>query len=74
VTQRKKRKVQCKACGQTSHELSRCFYAFPEIRFKGFKPNDELIEKASKALENLTLAKEVEAIRKERKNKEAEGK
>jgi hypothetical protein len=72
VSKRKKRKVSCKACGRTNHELSRCFYAFLELRFKGFKPDDALVEKAAQALKDITLDKEVETLRK-RKGKLGSG-
>jgi hypothetical protein len=66
----KKRKTPCKACGQPRHELSHCFYAFPELRFPGFEPNKTLVEKVAKALEDTHLAEEVIAIRKERQEVE----
>jgi hypothetical protein len=66
----KKIKTSCKACGQNRHDLTRCFYAFPELRFKGFKPNKKSIAKATEALKDPELAKEVERIRKEANNEE----
>lgn len=66
----KRKKIGCKACGQNRHELSRCFYVFPELRYKGFKPHEALVAKVSKALDDLDLAEEVEAIRKERQDGE----
>jgi hypothetical protein len=60
----KKRSDKCKACGQP-HDLSRCFYAFPELRYPGFEPNDFLVAKVAQALKERRLATEVEVIRKE---------
>jgi hypothetical protein len=69
TTRGKKRKTRmesCKACGLRSHELSRCYYAFPELRYPGFEPIKNLEEKVAQALEdNEKLANEVEVIRKE---------
>jgi hypothetical protein len=65
----KKRKVLCKACGLPSHKMFRCFYAFPELQPESFVPNEALVEKVAKALENTTLANEVETIRRKRQNK-----
>ena len=70
VTKGKKRKISCKACGQPSHKLTRCFYAFPEIRPWNFEPDEELVEKVARALEDGDLTKEVDIIRKERRNKQ----
>ena len=54
---------QCKACGQRTHDLSRCFYAFPELRFDGFVPNERLERKVQRALmDNSELKEEIEAI------------
>ena len=69
----KKKKDGCKACGQTRHELSRCFYAFPEFRYKGFKPSKKMVDKVAKALEeNEELVKEIEAIRQKRQKKKSQ--
>lgn len=65
----KKRIIGCKACGKLRHKLPRCYYAFPEIRPLGFEPNEELVEKVARVLQNGDLNKEIEAIRKERGNK-----
>ena len=65
----KKRITGCKACGKIRHKLPRCYYAFPEIRPLGFEPNEELVEKVARVLQNGDLNKEIEAIRKERGNK-----
>lgn len=64
----KRKKFGCKACGQNRHELSRCFYVFPELRPNGFKPNKALVAKVSQALDDLNLAKEVETIRKDQQD------
>jgi len=61
----KKNRRACKACGQLTHRLSNCYYAFPEMRPRWFKPIDDLEAKAAEALENVELAEEVEAIRNE---------
>jgi hypothetical protein len=66
ATKGKKKKNGCKACGMPNHELSRCFYAFPESRYPDFKPIERLVAKVAKSLEeNKDLAAEVEKIRKE---------
>jgi hypothetical protein len=70
VTKGKKRKISCKACGQPSHRLIRCYYAFPELRPLDFEPDEELVEKVARALEDGGLTKEVNTIRKERRNKQ----
>ena len=55
----------CKACG-LPHDLSRCFYAFPELRYEGFKPIDDIAARVARALKRKQgLADDVEAIRKE---------
>ena len=70
---KKKKEDGCKACGQTRHKLSRCYYAFPELRYKGFKPIKKFADQVSRALEcNKDLAKEIEAIRKARQAEESE--
>jgi hypothetical protein len=69
----KKRKAPCKVCGQLSHVLPRCYYAFPELRHSGFKPVKTLVEKAAQAMEDSNLADEVEAIRREKQSKEDRG-
>ena len=61
----KRQKHHCKACGKNTHYLSRCYYAFPEIRPRGFKPIDKCVVKVAEALENAELAEEVQAIRNE---------
>jgi hypothetical protein len=64
-TKSKKQKVSCKGCGQYRHELKRCYYAFPELRYRGFKPVKEVEEKFAKALsDNKNLVDEIDAIRK----------
>jgi hypothetical protein len=68
----KKKKIPCKACGQIKHNLSRCFYAFPELRHHGFKPIESLVAKTIEALKDPDLAEEVEEIRKQREAKKAE--
>ncbi|OXV07206.1 hypothetical protein Egran_05029 [Elaphomyces granulatus] len=71
ATRGKKRKTRmesCKACGLRSHELSRCYYAFPELRYSGFEPIKNLEEKVAQALEdNEKLANEVEKVKVEDK-------
>ena len=64
----KRRRNGCWACGQPQHKLSHCFYVFPELSPKDFKPNKSLVTKASRALDDSELAERVEAIRKERQN------
>jgi hypothetical protein len=65
---KKKKNAQlCKACGQITHELPRCFYVFPELRYRGFEPIELLVEKVARALEDTRLAEEIATIKKERK-------
>jgi hypothetical protein len=62
----KKPRRSCKACGNPKHSLRQCYYAFPELRPKHYRPSKKLAEKVAKALDdNEELAEEVDIIRKE---------
>ena len=67
-----KKKTPSKSCGQARHNLSRCYYAFPELRHAGFKPVESLVAKSAETLQDLDLATEVDKIQKERAEKKAE--
>jgi hypothetical protein len=45
LPENKRQKTGCRACGLHGHELSRCFYVFPELRHKGFKPHKDRVIK-----------------------------
>jgi len=49
-----------------THGLSRCFYAFPELRYDGFIPNKKVEKNMQQILmDNSELENEIEAIRNE---------
>ena len=68
LPENKRQKTGCRACGR-SHELSRCFYVFPELRPKNFVLHQGRAKIVSRALKGFELSKEVEAIRKERQDR-----
>jgi hypothetical protein len=62
----------CQACGLRGHQLSKCFYALPELRYDGFVPIERFEKKVRHALmNNSKLENEIEAIRKGLEEKEA---
>lgn len=70
----KKLRRTCKACGGIMHNLTRCYYVFPELRPERFRPIKKLEKKVAKALEdNEELAEEVDKIRKELEAKTDKG-
>jgi hypothetical protein len=57
---------KCPACG-LPHVLERCFYAFPNLAWKGFKPRRQLQTKVKEALEeDLDLQAQVRALTRKR--------
>jgi hypothetical protein len=68
LPENKRQKTGCRACGR-NHELSRCFYVFPELRPKNFVLHQGRTKMVSRALKGFELSKEVEAIRKERQDR-----
>lgn len=72
-TRGKRRKMDdCKACGLSHHKLSRCYYAFPELRHSGFNPIKAVEERVARALiTDKNLIDEIEAIRKEMQEENA---
>ncbi|KAG7001233.1 hypothetical protein FOFC_03480 [Fusarium oxysporum] len=44
------KRQECPACG-LPHELTKCFYVFPNQAWKGFKPREKIQQKVKEALE-----------------------
>jgi hypothetical protein len=68
----KRKMISCKACG-LQHDLSQCYYVFPELRHEGFQPIDEIAARVSRALKRKQwLVDDVETIRNEMREQEGQ--